>query len=306
MDAECHVVMSPVLALRLSCGSAAVALNKQGGPSTNCAFHIRLSLCFAMMPLMMALTLAAAVGAWASCASSAAARPALCARRDDLHPPAPATVWTSDNEDDVEGPPTPPPMVLNTFGYDGPTLSPWSEMEFVFNRLWDDGREVTIYMMIHYLEGMVDDDPEDQITRMALTMARRFGAGVTRIAPPDWWRTWLEDVLGRWRLGVRQARLLRQTAGRGDEVVLMQRARPQRASRPELWRRYMEQMGDYPLLYVPWSSEGSLDGPEPGSTPRGLPWWPMTECYETWPLIVSLSSRAAQTKTEKLATKWWK
>ena len=62
---------------------------------------------------------------------------------DNVTPVEPATMEETESEE--EDPATPPANALANLGYQGPEMEPWAELEFVLGRLWDDGREVTVY-----------------------------------------------------------------------------------------------------------------------------------------------------------------
>ena len=158
----------------------------------------------------------------------------LCYPNGTLELPA----ETENTDSEEEGPETPPANVLENLGYRGPAITPWAELDYVMGHLWEDGREFTVYMIIHHLQGIHEEMPDDPVARVALAMVRRYADGTTRISPPAWWASWLEDLLVRWlRLG---------RDDNGEAIVLVQRGPPLGSRRPALWLRYMDQMAEYP------------------------------------------------------------
>ena len=158
-------------------------------------------------------------------------------------PPATLAMLDPEAENQVFGPPTPTMHTLEGLDYQGPPMMPWREIDYVLELLWMDGREFTVYMILHYLRTRRDETPRDPAIESALLIAQPFDDGVTRISPPPCWANWVDDVLARWTMTFGDVE-----QGRPDEEehVLMQQGTPATTRRPTLWTRYMEQLAEFP------------------------------------------------------------
>ena len=207
---------------------------------TVCVSYLRTIVRGMALFAVAALLVGAATGAAGSCSRLPCHQHSdSLSRLENVTPVTPATLEETESED--EGGDTPPANILANLGYHGPEIEPWRELEYVLGRLWDDGREFTVYMIVHYLRLINDERLNDPVAQVALSMARIYENGTTRISPPAWWSAWVDDLLLRWRRCMREAR--RQE---GEVTELMQRGPALSSRRPELWLRYMEQLSEYP------------------------------------------------------------
>ena len=192
------------------------------------------------LPLLVCTVL---FGARASCGWHDATTVPL--RHSNSTQPMPAMVESSD-EEGVFGPPAPQPEEDDGTAVDlNGDLHPWEELMDVIGRLWSEGREILVYMLIYDLEIRHHEAPEDEVIEAALGAIRNYGDGVTRLLPTRWWTTWMDDLLRRWRVARWRQRHVRPRR-EPEETSLMQRSGTVTARRPAVWTRYLDQLAEYP------------------------------------------------------------
>ena len=155
----------------------------------------------------------------------------------------PATLAESDDEG-VWGPATPPPAGPGEFLGAPEDPPPWEELSDVVGRLWDEGQETLVYMLVYDLETRLQETQEDEVLATAFMTIRAYGDGITRLLPAQGWTDWMSDLLRRWRIALwwqRRDRPRRQV----EEVDFMQRSMAMGPRRPAVWLRYMEQLSEY-------------------------------------------------------------
>ena len=163
-------------------------------------------------------------------------------------PVLPATVEDSEDEGEaVFGPDTPcPETEFEPNVTTAPTATePWDDLSRALARLWDDGQELTVYMMASYLRSrlLVCSPEMREVLRQATSLIRPYDDGARRPHLPPWWRIWLDALLERWAARLRELRTAHNLED-GDVAGLMQLgAGPWRS---ELWRGLLLQLRDYP------------------------------------------------------------